>query len=168
MTPEPQPACSQTPGKITPENVSGLVVGEGCFYAESAPDVKYRSGWRVRPGFCIELRSDDRPVLEEVRRHLGCGDIYELDFGRYRGYEKKSWKPHCKYRVTRIRSLHEQVVPFFERHPLFGRKAEAFAVFTRLVEHLAARRHRSAEGVQIAAGLAADLSRVNGRARSTD
>ena len=51
---------------MTPENLAGLVVGEGCFYAESVSDRKYRSGWRIQPAFCIEMRHDDRAVLEEV------------------------------------------------------------------------------------------------------
>ena len=74
---------------ITPENISGLVVGEGCFYAESAPDPKYRSGWRIRPAFCIEMRHDELEVLEAVREALGCGGIYRLDFGRSRDTERR-------------------------------------------------------------------------------
>lgn len=93
-------------GSITGYHVAGLVVGEGCFYAESAPDPKYRSGWRIRPGFCIEMREDERPALEAVMDHLGCGRIYDLDFGRYKGYEQKRWSPHVKFRVTRISDLH--------------------------------------------------------------
>jgi len=74
---------------MTPDNMAGLVVGEGCFYTESRPDGKYRLGWRIRPGFCIEMRNDDRDVLEQVREHMRCGSIYTLDFGRYRGYESR-------------------------------------------------------------------------------
>ena len=108
--------------EITPAHICGLVVGEGCFYAESAPDAKYRSGWRIRPSFCIEMRADDRVAVEAVRDHLGCGSIFELDFGRYAGYEDKGWQPHVKYRVTRLSDLSELVVPFFNEHRLFGRK----------------------------------------------
>jgi hypothetical protein len=31
-------------------------------------DPKYRSGWRIRPAFCIEMRHEEREVLEEVAR----------------------------------------------------------------------------------------------------
>ena len=105
---------------ITPENVAGLVVGEGCFYAENAPDPKYRSGWRIRPSFCIEMRFDEREVLEEVRRHLGCGTIYELDFGRYRGYEDRGWHPHVKFRVGNLRDLSTKVIPFLFTVKMIG------------------------------------------------
>jgi hypothetical protein len=149
--------------RITPDNVAGLVVGEGCFYAESAPDPKYRSGWRIRPAFCIEMRADDRPCLEDVKRHLGCGQIYSLDFGRYRGYEERGWMPHAKFRVGRIAELHGRVVPFFRRHPLFGRKAVAFDLFAELVTVLHKRAHRSPEGLLHARRIAEQLQTHNRR-----
>lgn len=148
---------------ITPAHISGLVVGEGCFYAESAPDSKYRLGWRIRPAFCIEMRHDDRAVLEEVRRQLSCGQIYELDFGRYRAYRSRGWQPHVKYRVTRLSDLQEKVVPFFRRYPLFGQKALAFTLFASLVESLARGDHRCETRLETTKGLAAALSRHNAR-----
>ncbi len=150
----------------TPGHICGLVVGEGCFYAESAADPKYRLGWRIRPAFCIEMRYDDRPVLEAVKRSLGCGEIYELDFGRYRGYEARGWHPHVKYRVSRIVDLHEKVVPFFRKHGLFGRKAEAFEIFASIVEILYGKEHRTRRGLEGARQLAARLKNHNARSAS--
>ncbi|MDQ3662457.1 MAG: LAGLIDADG family homing endonuclease [Actinomycetota bacterium] len=147
--------------RVTPEHVAGLVVGEGCFYAESGKDKKYRSGWRIRPAFCIEMRSDDREVLEIVRAHLDCGNVHDLDFGRYRGYEDRGWKPHAKYRVSRLSDLHLKVVPFFEEHQLFGRKLRAFDLFSELVRLMATRDHLTPEGLQMAKQLAAKLTEHN-------
>lgn len=152
-------------GLISPAHVAGLVVGEGCFYAESRPDTKYRLGWRVRPGFCIEMRADEREVLEQVEAHLGCGAIYELDFGRYRGYEDKNWKPHAKYRVSSVRDLHAHVVPFFREAGLFGRKRVAFEIFAELVELLHIGAHRSEPGLREAKKLAGRLAAHNGRGK---
>ena len=148
---------------ITPENIAGLVVGEGCFYAESAPDPKYRSGWRIRPGFCVEMRADERSVLEAIRDHLRCGSIYVLDFGRYKGYEGRGWHPHVKYRVTRLADLAGQVVPFFSEYPLFGRKARAFVIFSELVRLLEAGAHREHPGLFRGRALAAALAEHNAR-----
>lgn len=148
---------------LTPDNVAGLVVGEGCFYVESAADPKYRSGWRIRPGFCIEMRHDERPVLEDVMTSLRCGAIYDLDFGRYRGYEDRDWQPHVKYRVSKIRDLHDLVIPFFREHALFGRKREAFEIFAEIVEGLHARRHHTNEGLAKLKLLASELKHHNHR-----
>jgi hypothetical protein len=146
---------------VTPENVAGLVVGEGCFYAESASDSKYRSGWRIRPAFCVEMRHDDREVLEGVRTHLGCGNVYLLDFGRYRGYEARGWQPHVKYRVSNLGDLHERVVPFFRRHQLFGRKRGAFEIFAELVDLMARGEHLEPKGLARAKDLAGHLTNHN-------
>jgi LAGLIDADG endonuclease len=143
---------------ITPQNIAGLVVGEGCFYAESAADPKYRSGWRIRPAFCIEMRHDERETLEAVRDALGCGGIYHLDFGRYRGYGKKRWAPHAKYRVSKLGDLHDKVIPFFQEYTLFGRKKHAFECFVPIVELLITRAHLEPEGLERAKMLARRLA----------
>lgn len=148
---------------ISPEHVVGLVVGEGCFYCESAPDAKYRSGWRIRPAFCVEMRRDDKKVLEAVKRHLRCGRIYELDFGRYQGYESRGWEPHVKYRVTNIADLNGKVLPFFRANGIFGRKRRAFEIFADLVELMSHREHLTPEGLCRAKALAEELGRHNGR-----
>lgn len=148
---------------VTPGHVAGLVVGEGCFYAESQPDPKYRLGWRVRPGFCVEMRADEREVLELVQHYLGCGSIYELDFGRYRGYESKNWHRHAKYRVSRLGDLHDLVVPFFSEHQLFGRKRRAFEIFAELVGVLHRKEHRDRAGLASARRLARQLALHNER-----
>jgi hypothetical protein len=149
--------------KLHPQHIAGLVVGEGCFYAESCPDPKYRLGWRIRPAFCIEMRHDEREVLEEVARRLGCGRVYDLDFGRYRGYEAKGWEGHVKLRVSNLRDLHGRVVPYFRKHQLFGRKRIAFVVFAELVELLHARRHLTSSGLEECKEVAARLTEHNRR-----
>jgi LAGLIDADG DNA endonuclease family protein len=152
--------------KLVPEHISGLVVGEGCFYAESCADPKYRSGWRIRPAFCIEMRHEEREVLEEVARQLGCGRIYDLDFGRYRGYETKGWESHVKLRVSNLSDLHELILPFFRKHELFGRKRMAFDTFAELVELLHARKHLTPSGLKDCKAVAAHLAEHNRRGRS--
>ena len=153
---------------ITPENIAGLVVGEGCFYCESAADPKYKLGWRLRPAFCIEMRADERDVLEAVKRQLGCGNVYHLDFGRYRSYEDRGWQPHAKYRVSSVSDLHRSVVPFFDTNPLFGRKKQAFEIFRDLVHLLNENRHLTEPGLSEGIELAGRLGRHNARGMGGD
>lgn len=154
-----------TVGQINGDKLAGLVVGEGCFYVESAPDPKYRLGWRIRPGFCVEMRAEELEVLTALQSALGCGHIYELDFGRYEGYEDRGWVPHAKFRVTRLSDLSKRVVPFFESHELFGRKALAFKFFRSIVAAITAGEHRSPEGLERVRKLAADLKQHNARGK---
>ena len=151
---------------VSPQHVCGLVVGEGCVYAESVRDPRYRLGWRVRPAFCIEMRRDEEPVLAAVRDLLGCGGVYHLDFGRYRGYRDRGWQRYAKFRVSSVRQLHERVVPFFDGYRLFGRKKVAFEIFTPLVALVYERRHLTPAGLAEAKDLAEQLARHNERGKA--
>ena len=129
---------------LAPDFISGFVSGEGCFYIESGFDSKYKLKHRIRPAFCIELRSDDREVLEAIKKQLNCGNIYDLDFGRYHGYEAKGWKPHVKYRVSNLHDIAEKIVPFFKRYPLYGKKKKVFNLYCEIVEAVRNAQHLSA------------------------
>ena len=127
--------------EMSPENVSGYVTGEGCFYVESGYDKKYRLKHRIRPAFSIECRQSDKEVLESVKKVIGCGNLYQLEFGRYKGYKQKKWQPHIKLRVSNFKEISEKVVPFFKKHPLFGTKRRSFEVFAEIIETMKAAKH---------------------------
>ena len=148
---------------ITPGHVVGLAVAQGCFHAESRPDPRYRLGWRVRATFWIEMPRAQRQVLEAVRDHLGCGKVYDLAFARYAGYHGRTWLPHSRYQVCRVRELEDVIVPFFRANPLFGPCAESFETFALLVAVLASKRHRSPHGLAVARELAGRLREQNAR-----
>lgn len=147
--------------RISPDALAGFVVGDGCFYVESGHDRKYRHGWRIRPAFCVEVRNDDRAILEALRSVLGCGNIYELDFGRYQGYESRGWKPHVKYRVGNIQDIRRKVIPFFQEHTLFGRKQRSFELFCRVVVMMEAHRHLDPMGIEEIKGIVHNLNTLN-------
>lgn len=147
--------------KISPDNLSGFVVGEGCFYVESGVDEKYRLGWRIRPAFCVEVRHDDREVLEVLKETLGCGNIYDLDFGRYRGYEAKNWRPHVKYRVGNFEDISKKVIPFFQKYPLFGRKKKCFELFCRVVGEMEEKGHLNPDNLEKIKALVRELNALN-------
>jgi len=147
--------------EMSPENVGGYVTGEGCFYAESGYDPKYKLKHRIRLAFCIEVRAEDRVLLEMVSRQLGCGNIYSLDFGRYKGYEDKKWKPHAKLRVSNFSDIYNKVMPFFRQYQLFGVKKQAFDVFCKIAEAMNNKRHLTEKGLQEMKELVKQLHALN-------
>lgn len=148
---------------ITPENISGFVVGEGCFYVEFGKDSKYLLGVRVRPAFTIELAEDDIDILISMKSIIGCGNVYHLDYGRYQGYQQKKWRRHVKYKVSNITDISQKLIPFFQKHPLFGKKAKAFDVFRRVVSAVLAKEHLSQDGLKRIAELVHQLHGINKR-----
>ncbi|PIW66515.1 MAG: hypothetical protein COW11_03010 [Candidatus Omnitrophica bacterium CG12_big_fil_rev_8_21_14_0_65_43_15] len=147
--------------EMSPENVSGYVTGEGCFYAESGYDSKYKLKHRIRLAFCIEVRVDDRILLDMVKKQLGCGNVYSLDFGRYKGYEAKNWRPHVKLRISNFEDLFNKVIPFFKQHNLFGVKKQAFDIFYEIAEAIKNKKHLEEKGLEEIKALVKQLHELN-------
>ena len=147
--------------EMSPENVSGYVTGEGCFYAESGYDPKYKLKHRIRLAFCVEVRADDRVLLDMVKKQLGCGNVYSLDFGRYKGYEDKKWRPHSKLRVSNFEDLYNKVIPFFEQHNLFGVKKQAFDIFCKIAEAIKNKEHIEEKSLTRVKDLVNQLHAIN-------
>ena len=149
--------------KISPENISGFVVGEGCFYVEFGKDIKYTLQIRVRPSFLVEVVEDDISILQMIQHIIGCGTVYHLDFGRYQKYHQKKWKKHVRYKVSNITDIATKLIPFFEEYPLFGKKKEAFSIFKLIVQKVLEKKHLSKEGLKEISELVSQLHLVNKR-----
>ncbi|MGB9592156.1 MAG: LAGLIDADG family homing endonuclease, partial [Candidatus Kryptoniota bacterium] len=104
---------------------------------------------------------DDRDILEAIQKMLGCGKVYELNFGRYQGYQSKKWKPHVKYRVSNQKDIQEKIIPFFEKYPLFGKKLKSFNLFKQIVKGIAEGKHKDLHGLQELKELSNQLKAAN-------
>lgn len=113
---------------LPPDYISGLVDGEGCFALNFRRDKRHeRKGkpeyfyWVIK--FVIVLRNDDKDLLEKVRNTFDCGHITVS-------------KNMARYCVDRIGDLRENIVPFFVRHPLYGKKRRDFLLWTEALDIL--------------------------------
>ena len=79
----------------------------------------YGRGWKISAAFNVSQK--DRAPLELFRDTLGCGSI------RMAGNGGWYWE------VNRLSDIQSLVIPFFERFPLVGRKAEDYATFRSAV-----------------------------------
>lgn len=105
--------------------LSGFVDGEGCF----------RLGfYKKKPtaAFSISLRADDKPILELIRSYLGCGKPIYVAKGLNRGKES----PIAMYVVTGVPSLHDIIIPHFQRCPLRAKKGNDFVVWSQAIGFL--------------------------------
>ena len=128
--------------KLNPYYITGLVDGEGCFCV-SFNNHKGNRLLEVRLLFEIELREDDKEILERVKETLGCGSIYHLDYERY-----KKWKPHCKYKVSNLKDITTKIIPFFTKYPLQAKKKQSFQKFCNVAEMMLLKRHLTQDGIQ--------------------
>jgi len=107
--------------------VAGFIDGEGSFSVSVGKHATLSRGLEVRPEFEIEVRDDDREILERICVTIGCGRIYDCSYERY------GWYPHAKYKVTSTREMEENLFPFLDRNPLQAKKAKSYVLFKEIV-----------------------------------
>src|SRR3989344_423754 len=139
--------------KLNPYYIVGLVDGEGCFCV-SFNKHKDNRKLEVRLLFEIELRADDKEILERVRETLGCGNIYYLNYERY-----KKWKPHYKYKVSNLKDISEKIIPFFKKYPLQAKKKHSFETFCKVAELMLTKHHLTDKGIEEIQSLKQGLKR---------
>ena len=107
---------------LSPEWASwfaGLVDGEGCFLIH-----RVGSRWHSAV-FVLNMRADDRPMLEEIRNTLGCGAIY-------RRPRRQIGHATCAFQVGRKKDM-LALVRLFDRYPLRSRKRRDYEVWRTFV-----------------------------------
>ena len=82
-----------------------------------------RECWRISAAFNVSQQ--DRAPLDLFQETLGCGSMRRAGNGGW------YWE------VNRLSDIQDRIVPFFERFPLVGSKAEDFRRFAAAVEVLA-------------------------------
>jgi hypothetical protein len=91
--------------------------------------------------FVLQLRSDDRPILELLQSFWGCGRLMDLKPNS----SVRNARPTSRFHIVSARDIRRVLIPHFERYPLYAKKAGDFAVWRTGVEMLVriARRSRN-------------------------
>src|SRR3989344_2424582 len=122
--------------------VAGFIDGEGSFSVSIGKHKTLSRGLEVRPEFEIELRADDREILERIVTTIGCGKIYDCSYERY------GWFPHAKLKITSARDLEEKLFPFLDRYPLQAKKKKVYALFREIVLMVRRKEHLHQKGME--------------------
>jgi hypothetical protein len=99
--------------------LSGFALGEGSFMIVCRRRGDYRRGFRLSAAFNVSQR--DRIPLDLFRETLDCGSL------RRAGNDGWYWE------VNKLPELADRIVPFFERFPLVGVKADDFQLWSKAV-----------------------------------
>jgi LAGLIDADG endonuclease len=102
--------------------LSGFALGEASFMLVCRRRGDYGRKWKVSAAFNVFQR--DRAPLDLFQETLGCGSI------RKAGNDGWYWE------VNRLSEISSRIVPFFDRFPLVGKKADDYARFRRAVQLL--------------------------------
>lgn len=105
--------------------LAGFVDGEGHFCLAKSKNSIYAR-------FCIEVRQDDRPILEEIQRRLGIGRLKDRTRTRGSG-------PGISTILTVDRVEHCGVLcDIFDTAPLRAKKAVDYRLWSKAVRHIIA------------------------------
>ena len=99
--------------------LSGFALGEGSFMIVCRKRGDYGRKWKLSAAFNVSQH--DRAPLELFHETLECGSL------RRAGNNGWYWE------VNRLPDIADRVVPFFERFPLVGWKADDFGRFRSAV-----------------------------------
>ena len=130
---------------LNPNYIVGLIDGEGSFtvYIRN-PDDKKVAKRRVtaEPKFYVKLIEKDKRILFQLKKYFGCGNVYFQKDNRPNHH-------HCyRYEVTNLREITENIIPFFDQHPLQGNKAKDYALFKKIVKAVLNKEHQTKKGLE--------------------
>ncbi len=124
--------------QLDPSWIAGFVDGEGCFSVSihrNPRNARRTGGWQLTPVFQVYQHENERPLLERLQNHFGCGGLYH----------KGPNSSVVTYSVARLADLEERIIPFFERHMLLV-KGKEFRRFAEIVRSMRNKEHLTPEG----------------------
>jgi LAGLIDADG endonuclease len=99
--------------------LSGFALGEGSFMIVCRRRGDYGRKWKLSAAFNVSQK--DRAPLDLFHETLACGTFRRAGNGGW------YWE------VNRLSDISSRIVPFFERFPLVGEKANDFGLFRSAV-----------------------------------
>ena len=133
---------------LTPDWVVGFVDGEGCFYVGINPHPDMSTGYQVLPEFRIVQHERDIQILYALKRFFRCGVVRRNREDRY------------ELRIRKLSCLQE-VVAFFEKHPLKTKKQVDFVKFAKVIRRMSEGRHLDREGLMEIIEIALSMNRAD-------
>lgn len=146
--------------KLNPHYVCGFIDGEGSFSISFNRHKTMKLGVTVGPEFEIELRADDKEILKRIAKTLDCGIIYDCSYERY------SWYPHTKYKITSRKELEEKLFPFLDKYHLQAKKKKVYRLFKQIVLLMKNKEHLSRKGMSKIAKLRDQMRRFGKKHRN--
>lgn len=116
--------------------LSGYFTAEGCFGIYSSGGLKPKAQLRVR--------HDDRPLVDELRRRVGAGRLYDADRPASEGSPCVSWTVCSREDLDRLAHV-------FDKHPPRGRKLREYEIWREAVAEYAKGQRPAARQARLAA-----------------
>jgi LAGLIDADG endonuclease len=131
--------------------VVGFVDGEGCFFVGINPHPDMTSQFQVLPEFTVVQHERDVQLLHALKAFFGCGVV------------RRNHAERMAFRVRRVEHLNDNVIPFFEKHPLKSKKHLDFLKFRDVLRLMQEGAHLTPDGIAKIRVIASRMNRGQGR-----
>ena len=123
-------------GKLEAQWVVGFVDGEGCFFVGIHQHSEMTSGFQVLPEFTVVQHQRDIQLLHALKEFFGCGVV------------RTNHAERMAYRVRSLDHLNQNIIPFFDEHPLKSKKKVDFIKFRKILQLMTMGEHLTSEGIE--------------------
>ena len=131
--------------------VVGFVDGEGSFFVDINPHPDMTSQFQVLPEFTVVQHERDVQLLHALKAFFGCGVV------------RRNHAERMAFRVRRVEHLNDNVIPFFEKHPLKSKKHLDFLKFRDVLRLMQEGAHLTTDGIAKIRVIASRMNRGQGR-----
>lgn len=118
--------------------VSGFMDGEGCFSVSFRRLSKIVVGFETKVSFSVGQKQTKQnyELLDRIRILLKGGSI------------RDSKKDNCyKYETRKLEHIQNEIIPFFNKYPLYTSKSNDFELFSKICSLVAAKQHLNETGL---------------------
>jgi hypothetical protein len=123
------------PIAINPYWISGFVNGEGCFFCNIINGTT-KTGKSVSLLFEVVQHKRDKALLSKFIEIFKGGKVYIKPLN------------YVKYDITKFNEIYSYVIPFFNKYPLQGIKADNFKDFMKIANLMQKKLHLTKSGLQ--------------------
>jgi len=139
--------------EITDQWLQGFVEAEGSFYISVTPNKTSALGYRVVATFSISQTECEKPVLEAIQKHLGCGFI------KTKPVTTPGGRPVCEFKVNSFKYLLNKIIPFFDANPLLTTKILNYLDFVTVMRLVERKEHLTQSGLEEIRRIIAGMNR---------
>ena len=121
--------------KLQTQWIVGFTDGEGCFFIGINKNLTMKQGLQILPEFTIVQHKKNIQTLYALKDYFQCGVV------------RRNHGDRMCYRVRGQKNLVNQILPFFEKHPLKTTKQIDFKKFRKVVLMIEKKQHLNEDGI---------------------
>jgi len=119
---------------MNPWFVTGFTDGEGCFWIDVYKDNAYKTGWRVKLYYQINLHKKDQFLLEHIQKFFKVGKLYTSPTA-------------VRYYVSSISDL-QVIIQHFDKYTLLSKKRADFELLKQAFVLVQNKEHLTPSGLE--------------------